>query len=251
MAQGSKKNKNAAQAPEEEPQWLKMPPPHLVSTNHRLLTNLNVAQLQQLYKPSAFEVDAPVYIFNGKHGHGDDALSHGSRGPAAVLDDEKLVKIVLSLMEETVWRQKFQAGLDVKEKRRQMMEETFAKRTAQYGSHVGLSDEDALSGSSQDGLSHMMKHGATSSHPIVDPYDLDPRDPQVQQLMLLEQAGGGFNPPMGLNWHPKQYQAGPADLSHLSLRAASEVSNRVAGGDQSLGNRNTAILVNRGKLDRA
>lgn len=103
-----------------------------MAANHRLLTNLNVAQLQQLYKQSAFEVDAKVYIYNGKRS----------------LCDETLVKIVLSLMEEQVWRQKFQAGLDVKEKRRQMMEENFAKRTAQHGSHVGLSEEDALSASS-------------------------------------------------------------------------------------------------------
>ena len=84
-----------------------MPPPHLVSANHRLLTSLSVAQLQQLYKPSAFDVDAPVFIFNGKPSHGDDAWSQGSRGPSAALCDEKLVKIVLSLMEENVWRQKF------------------------------------------------------------------------------------------------------------------------------------------------
>lgn len=52
-----------------------------------------------------------------------------------------------------MWRQKFQAGLDVKEKRRQMMEENFAKRTGPYGSHTGLSEEEGLDDSSQDHLS--------------------------------------------------------------------------------------------------
>lgn len=118
----SKKNKNAP-AVEEETEWLKMPPPDLVSANHRLLTSLSVTQLQKMYKQSAFDVDAPVFIYNGKHAQGrddrqQDTSAQGGRGPSAALDDEKLVKIVLSLMEENVWRQKFLAGLDVKEKRR-------------------------------------------------------------------------------------------------------------------------------------
>lgn len=172
-----------------------MPPAHLVSVNHRLLTSLNVAQLQQLYKPSAFEVDAPVYIYAGKqsHDHHQDGRGQASSGASTALRDEKLVKIVLSLMEENVWRQKFLAGLDVKEKRRQMMEDNFAKRAAQ--SRVGLSDEDGLSGSSQDGLSHMMKREA-SPNPIIDHFDLDHR-------VLLEQHGGGANVP---NWRPPNYQ---------------------------------------------
>ena len=42
-------------------------------------------------------------------------------------------------------------------------------------------------------------------------------------------------------------------MSHLSLRAASEVGNRVAHrANNSLSNQNMAtILVNRGKLDKA
>lgn len=43
-----------------------MPPAHLMSSNHKLLTHLSAEQLQNIYKGSAFDVDAPVYIFAGK-----------------------------------------------------------------------------------------------------------------------------------------------------------------------------------------
>ena len=76
-----------------------------------------------------------------------------SKSAELAVFDERLVKIVLSLMEENVWRQKFLAGLDIKERRRQMLEENFAKRLALQTSHGRLHDEDGLSGSSQDDLS--------------------------------------------------------------------------------------------------
>ena len=56
-------------------------------------------------------------------------------------------------MEENVWRQKFQAGLDIKERRRQMMEENLAKRLALQTSHGRFQDEEGLSQSSQDNIS--------------------------------------------------------------------------------------------------
>lgn len=133
------------------------------------------------------------------------------------------------------------------------MEENFAKRTAQHGSHVGLSDEDGLSGSSQEQLSHMLKHRDASPDLMMDQYDLDHSDPQVKRLLHLEKRGGGGNVPAGPNWHPNPYQTVQQDLSHLSLRTASEAGNRVAHrAINSMGNQDMAMaLGNRRKLDKA
>jgi hypothetical protein len=54
-----------------------MPPPHLVSGNHRLLTSLSATQLQEMYKQAAFDVDAPVYIYNGKRHHSSSEPNQG------------------------------------------------------------------------------------------------------------------------------------------------------------------------------
>lgn len=73
------------------------------------------------------------------------------------MNHEMLVKIVMGLMEENVWRQKFQAGLDVKEKRRLMMEENLAKRMLLQTSHGRLGDADAYTTqqSSQENFSNV------------------------------------------------------------------------------------------------
>ena len=65
------------------------------------------------------------------------------------------------------------------------MEENFAKRAAQHGSHVGLSDEEGLSASSQDHLSHILKHREASPNLIMDQFDVEHRD-QLRHMMMLE-----------------------------------------------------------------
>ena len=64
-----------------------------------------------------------------------------SKSAELAVFDERLVKIVLSLMEENVWRQKILAMEDVKEKRRQVMDEFGVKPNLQE-SLIGFTEED-------------------------------------------------------------------------------------------------------------
>jgi hypothetical protein len=224
--QGSKRKKNAISINEEDKaQWLQMPPAHLVTTNQKYLTNLTVPQLQDLYKPSAFDQDAQVYIYAGKgavRGEFDKDEKSGSVGRGMMssnLTHERLVKIVLGLMEENVWRQKFLAGLDIKERRRQMLEENFAKRLALQTSHGRLHDEDGLSGSSQDDLSQMMR--GRDASPNLPPEQSEIDDPQAKPDKQAHEASIP-------NWYPNQNNMVQPDASHMSLREPSEGGNRMA-----------------------
>ena len=135
------------------------------------------------------------------------------------LTHERLVKIVLGLMEENVWRQKFLAGLDIKERRRQMLEENFAKRLALQTSHGRLHDEDGLSGSSQDDLSQMMR--GRDASPNLPPEQSEIDDPQAKPDKQVHEASIP-------NWYPNQNNMVQPDASHMSLREPSEGGNRMA-----------------------
>lgn len=154
------------------------------------------------------------------------------------LTHERLVKIVLGLMEENVWRQKFLAGLDIKERRRQMLEENFAKRLALQTSHGRLNDEDGLSGSSQDDLSQMMRGRDTSPHLPPEQSEID--DPQAKPDKQAHEASVP-------NWYPNQNNMVQPETSHMSLREPSEGGNRMAQQRANYSKSNQAILVNRGK----
>ena len=65
-----------------------------------------------------------------------------SKSAELAVFDERLVKIVLSLMEENVWRQKILAMEDVKEKRRQVMDEFGVKQPNLQESYNGYTEED-------------------------------------------------------------------------------------------------------------
>ena len=64
----------------ERVKWLQMPPKAIMTSNSKILTHLTSEQLQQLYKPTAFEMDAPVYIFMGK-----GTSSQGAQGTSQQL----------------------------------------------------------------------------------------------------------------------------------------------------------------------
>jgi len=48
---------------------------------HRTLTSLNASQLQKIYRQTAFDVDAPVYIYAGKPSHGGSAFGTDLQAP--------------------------------------------------------------------------------------------------------------------------------------------------------------------------
>ncbi len=72
-------------------------------------------------------------------------------------------------MEENVWRQKFQAGRDVKEKRRLMMEESYAKRTVpRPESHGASTDDEPLTTGSHRGQALSQTIQARGDSPDAD-----------------------------------------------------------------------------------
>lgn len=75
-------------------------------------------------------------------------------------------------MEENVWRQKFLACQDVKEKRRQVLDE-FGNKTNMHGSHLGYTEEDERE---SELCADYQERQNTSPSNVIDYLDMDSRD---------------------------------------------------------------------------